>query len=200
MSDDFLRKAQADWRAQEAGVDQMLRRLRRSRWMPHMLMGLDIVAGALLAVAGVWFAWIAWSAERHQLLFVLSAAMLLASAPLMAVVSVLSRRSALHWEDETPERILRVGVQRADASLKALRASRWQIVLLFAFVAVLWIVEAAGLLQAFDFLLFYTPVCIAWAILWRLWSGWRLTRLARERAAYVRLLAEFDADGSQKRL
>jgi hypothetical protein len=76
-----------------------------------------------------------------------------------------------------------------------LRAGRWQIAVLAAFTAVLWIFEAVGLLQVFDFLLFYTSVCIAWSLCWWLWSDWRQARLTRERASYVRMLSEFQTDG-----
>jgi hypothetical protein len=191
MNDDFLRQAQADWRAQESGAEPVLHRLRRGRWTPHALVGLDIAGCTFMAGAGLWLAWIAIRAAHHEILFAVSAAVLLASAPVIAVAAVLARRAALHWEDKTPEDILRIGVARADSSLNALRLVRWQIATLVAFVAVLWSLEAIGLLNAFGFLLFYTSVCIVSAILWILWCRWRQARLVRERAACVRLLAEF---------
>jgi hypothetical protein len=195
MNDDFLRQAQSDWRAQDSGAVPVLYRLRRGRWTPHALLGFDIAGCALLAGVGLWFAWIAARATHHQILLAVSAAMLLVSAPMIAVAAVLARRAALRWEDTTPEDILRIGVARADSSLKALRVVRWQIVALLGFVAVLWALEATGFLNAFGFLLFYTPVCIVWAILWVLWTRWRQARLLRERAACVRLLAEFGRNG-----
>jgi hypothetical protein len=191
MNDDFLRQARADWRAQDSGAARLLHRLRRGRWTPHALLGLDVAGCVLLAVAGLWFAWIAARAAHHQILLAISAAVLLASAPMIAVAGVLARRGALHWEDKTPEDILRIGVARAEASLKVMRVGWWQIATLIAFVAGLWALEAIGFLNEFGFLVLYTPICIVWATLCALWFLWRQARLVRERAACLRLLAEF---------
>src|SRR5262245_60674458 len=120
MNDDFLRQAQADWRAQDSGASRVLHRLRRGRWTPHALLGFDIIGCALLAGVGLWFSWIAARATHHQILLAISAAVLLASAPMIAVAAVLARRTALHWEDKTSDDILRIGVARAESSLKAL--------------------------------------------------------------------------------
>jgi hypothetical protein len=191
MNDDFLRQARADWRAQDSGAARLLHRLRRGRWTPHALLGLDVAGCVLLTVAGLWFAWIAARAAHHQILLAISAAVLLASAPMIAVAGVLARRGALHWEDKTPEDILRIGVARAEASLKVMRVGWWQIATLIAFVAGLWALEAIGFLNEFGFLVLYTPICIVWATLCALWFLWRQARLVRERAACLRLLAEF---------
>jgi hypothetical protein len=191
MNDDFLHQARADWRAQDLGAERALQRLRQGRWIPHALLGFDVAACALAAGAGLWFAWIAVTAEHHQLLLAISATVLLASAPAVAVAAVAARRGALRWEDKTSEDILRIGVARAEASLKVMRVGWWQIVTLIAFVAGLWALEATGFLNEFGFLLLYTPICIVWATLCALWILWRQARLVRERAACVHLLAEF---------
>ena len=57
---------------------------------------------------------------------------------------MLARRQSLAWEDETPESILRIGIRRADATLRAIQIGRWHLALIAGFVVVLWLLADAG--------------------------------------------------------
>src|ERR1700681_4787313 len=66
----------------------------------------------------------------------------------ISVKAIVARRASLRREDETPASVLRTGVRRADASIRAIRIARWHIAIILLVVATLWITEATGLIQA----------------------------------------------------
>src|SRR5687767_831309 len=117
MNDNFLRRLQGDWQSQDHDAAKVSRRLRRSRWMPHIVLGSEIVACAVALLVGIWFAWVAVHTEEHELLFALSAGVLLIAAPGLCVASVMARRHSLAWDVETPETLLQVGMRRIESSL-----------------------------------------------------------------------------------
>lgn len=125
---------------------------------------------------------------EHKLLFALSAAVLLVAAPAMAVAIAMARRASLAWHDETPESILRIGIRRADSALQAMRVGRWHLASIAAFTLVLWVLQAAGLIQALQFLVFYTALSLAVALASLGWMAWRSRKLTGERETCVRLL------------
>jgi hypothetical protein len=195
MNDDFIHRLRGEWQSQDHDVTSALQRLRRKRWTPHLVLGLEILSCAVAWSVGVWFAWVAAHNEEHRALFALSAAVLLTTAPALGVATVLARRHGLAWDAESPESLLRVGVRRVEASLKAIRVAYWHIAIVTAFVAVLWIAQAAGFVRAIRFLVFYTAVC---AVVCLASWGWMLRRrkqLRDEHAAYLRLLAKLRVDG-----
>jgi hypothetical protein len=193
MTDDFMRSLQHDWQSQDDGAARVLRRLRRNRWTPHVVLAFEILGciGALLV--GLWFAWTAVHSEDQQLLLALSAGVLLIAAPALCVASVRARRAALAWDSATPDALLRIGIRRAEASLRAVRIGRWHLAILAVFVAMLWVAEALHLIDAVGFLTLYSAVSLAASLLAWLWMSWREKRVRNERAACVRLLAIMQA-------
>lgn len=194
MNDEFIRSLQGDWQSRDRDADKVLRRLRRTRWMPHVVLGAEIVGCALALLVGVWFAWVAAHTDEHRLLFALSAAVMLITAPALCAASVMARRHSLAWEAETPDSLLRVGIRRADSSLSAIRVGRWHIAIIALFVMTLWIFETIGLINAVRFIIFYTAVCLAVSGAAWLWMRAREKQLRNERAVLVRLLATLTAD------
>jgi hypothetical protein len=194
MNDDFLRRLQADWQSRDNDADQVLRRLHRHRWTPHIVLGGEILVCALAFLVGLGFAWIAMHDEQHKLLFALSAAVLLLAAPALCVAAVMARRPSLAWDVETPESLLKVGMRRAESSLRAIRIGRWHVAIIAAFVLTLWIVEALGFIHAIDFLISYTTVCLVVSVASWLWMRWRENRVRSEHAACIRLLAALQVD------
>ena len=196
MNDDFLLRLQADWQSQENRADDVLRRLRRNRWTPHLVLGAEILVCAGAFLVGLWFAWIAVHDEQHAVLFALSAAVMLLAAPALCVAGLIARRPSLAWEAETPESLLMVGMRRAESSLRAIRIGRWHVSIIGAFVLTLWIAQALGFIQAIDFLLLYTSVCVVVCVASWYWMGWRETRVRSEHAACARLLAALRVDNA----
>jgi hypothetical protein len=194
MNDDFIRSLQADWQSQANDADKVLRRLHRNRWTPHIVLAAEILACAVAFLVGLWFAWVAVNHEQHRLLYALSAGVMLLVAPALCIAGVMARRPSLAWDIETPESLLKVGIRRAESSLRAIRIGRWHVAIIAAFVLTLWAAEALGFIHAIDFLIFYSTFCLAasagsWA-----WLGWREKRVRSERAACVRLLAALQVD------
>ncbi len=194
MNDDFIRSLQGDWQSRDQDAAKVLRRLRRTRWMPHVVLGAEVVGCAFALLVGIWFAWVAAHTNEHRLLFALSAGIMLITAPALCAASVMVRRHSLAWDAETPESLLQIGLRRADSSLSAIRIGRWHISIIALFVTALWMLEAIGLIDAVKFLIFYTAVCLAVSGAAWLWMVSREKRLRSERAVLVRLLADFDVD------
>jgi hypothetical protein len=189
MNDFFLESLQRDWRSQRNDVDIVLRRLRRRRWVPHLVLGAEILACALTFLVGAWFAWVAIHDPHHRVLYALSAAVLMLAAPVLGIASVRVRGPALAWDVETPQSLLGVGLRRAESSLRAIRIGRWHIGVIAVFVITLWALQAIGLVAAADFLVFYSLVCAGVsAAAWR-WMAWRERRARSERAACLQMLA-----------
>jgi hypothetical protein len=196
MNDDFIRRLQSDWQSQGTDADKVLRRLRRHRWTPHFVLAGELLGCALAFLAGLWFAWMAIQDDRHRVLFAISAVVMLLAAPALGVAGVMARRAGLSWDVETPESLLQVGMRRAESSLRAIRIGRWHVAIIAAFVSVLWIAEAMGLIDAVDFLILYTTVCLAVSAGSWFWMNWREKRVRSEHAACVRLLAALQVDSA----
>jgi len=194
MNDNFIRGLQVDWQSRDHDAARVLRRLRRARWMPHVVLGAEIVACAFALLVGIWFAWVAAHTEEHKLLFALSAGVLLITAPALCVASVMARRYSLAWDAETPESLLHVGIRRAESSLSAIRIGRWHIAVIGIFVTTLWVLEAIGLIHAVRFLILYTTVCAAVSVAAWLWMMSREKRLRSERAVLAHLLESLEVD------
>jgi hypothetical protein len=186
--DDFLRTVQSDWRNQPLELDQLEKRLRRHRWSPHAMLALEILGGLTGFAVGVWFFSIA--VRTGALLFVLAAVVMLASMPAFTVFSIIARRKALRHEDDTPERVVRSGLARAEASLRAVRIGYLGVAVIAGFVAVLWLAQVAGAIHALGFVTFHTVTAAAVCTPYVLYLRWRSTRILRERAACERLMSE----------
>ncbi len=190
MTDELIRSLQRDWQSQHYDASHVVRRLKRARWAPHLVLALEILGCCIALGVGVWFAWVAANQAEHKLLYTLSAAILLISAPVIGVATALARRQGLAWDDETPESILRIGIRRADAALQAMRVGRWHIAIIAAFVGLLWILRLLMLIDALEFLVFYSLVCLVVSLASWIWMTWRTRALRAEREACVTLLAD----------
>jgi hypothetical protein len=189
MTDELIRRLQLVWQSQQYDASHMVRRLRRARWTPHLVFSFEILGCCLALGVGVWFAWVAAHQSEHKLLMALSAAVLLITVPLLGVATALARRPSLAWDDETPESILRIGIQRADASLRTVRVGRWHIAVVAGFVLLLGALQLLQLIDALDFLVLYASVCFVVSLGSWVWMEWRTRTLRAERDACVRLLA-----------
>ena len=188
MTDELIRSLQRDWQSQEYDGSHVIRRLRRARWTPHLVFALEVLGCCLALGVGVWFAWVAAHQSEHKLLMVLSAAVLLISVPLFGVATALARRPSLAWDDETPESILRIGIRRADASLQAMRVGRWHMAVVTGFVVLLWALQLLKLIDALEFLVIYSSVCLVVSLGSWIWMAWRVRAVRAEREACTRLL------------
>jgi hypothetical protein len=197
MDDDFIRNLKATWQSQDHDAAAVLGRLRRNRWRPHIALAAEILGCACALMAGIWFAWTAVHTEQHRLLLVLSAGVMLTAVPWMTFVSVIARRASLAWDDETPQTMLRMGIRRFESTLQALRLWRWHIWIVGAFVAVLWVLEWLGFIQARGFLNFYTAVCLAVSLAGWIWMTWREQVIRSELEACTRLLATIQFDSTR---
>jgi hypothetical protein len=217
--DDFIRRLQSHWRAQEAGAGAArLAKLRRGRWTPRMLVWLEALQGVVGVAFGVAFTWLAatgdqlaiWlapiyeargvsaeTAASHLRLarYMLGGAgvVLLLSAPVLAWMAVQARRPSLRWEDETPESVLHAGLRRVDASLRANRVGRWHVWVLVAFVAALWALPVLGIASVPGMAIMTALYLGFIAPLW-IWLDLRRERLRREMEACLRLLDELGGD------
>lgn len=194
MTDDFIHELRGAWQSQDHDVAGALQRLRRNRWTPHLVLAVELTACVLAFSAGAWFAWMALRSQEHRLLFALSAAVVLITAPALGVASVVARRRSLAWDAEGPESILRVGVRRVEASLRAVRIGYWHVAVVTIFVGALWIAQTLGLIRAIEFLVLYTVVSAIVCVASWIWMVRRTKQLCAERAAYAALLAKLQAD------
>ena len=189
MTDELIRSLRRDWQSQEYDASHLVRRLRRRRWTPHLVFALEVLACCVALCVGVWFAWVAAHQSEHKLLLALSAAVLLIAVPVLGVATALARRPSLAWDDETSESILRIGIQRADASLRAMRVGRWNIGIVAGFVGLLGALQLLKLIDALEFLIVYASVCLVVSLGSWVWMAWRVRTVRAERDACVRLLA-----------
>lgn len=167
-----------------------MRRLRRHRWTPHVMLALEMLGCVAALLAGLWFAWMAVHVESNALLFGLSAAILLSVTPVLAVAIFVTRRPSLRWDEATPELLLETGVRRANASLRAILLGRIHIGVIAGFVAVLWMAEALRFIDARSFLILYSLVSLTACAVQLLWFRASARRLRDERDTCTRLLEE----------
>jgi hypothetical protein len=188
MTDEFIRGLRDTWQSQNHDAAQVLQRLRRRRWDPHLELTSALLACGSAMLGGVWFAWVAAQPGPQRLLFTLSAAALLIAAPAVWLATLTALRQSFAWHDQ-PQMLLRIGIRRAEGMLQSLRIMRWHLGGIAAFVALLWICQGLGLLHALGFLQFYTAFCaVVCSVAW-LAIRWREPRIRRERDACTRLLA-----------
>jgi hypothetical protein len=188
MADDFIDSLKRDWEGQ--AVEATLARLRRRRWLPPVLLSLDIVGAAAMAIAGAGFAVIAL--KLRDLLFGLSAvAMLLVGLPLV-LAAVRVRWRSLAWDGETPEGVLTCTLRRLQATERSLRLGRGGAYVLFALAAAVLASRLAGLVhEPWSILLIITAAWALSGLAMLAWVAWRLGRTARERAGCEALLGQF---------
>jgi hypothetical protein len=198
MSDDFIRGLKQTWQAQDHDSSRVLARLRRKRWEPHVALAGAIIGCAAALAGGIWFAWTAAHPGPQRLLFALSAAVLLTTAPAVCLATVKVLAPSLAWHDE-PRMLLRMGVRRADGTLQSFRIARWHVGVIAGFVTLLWLCQVSGVLHALGFLIFYTVFCLVVCAAAWLYMMWQERRILTERAACIRLLTLMEVDEEEGR-
>jgi hypothetical protein len=107
---------------------------------------------------------------------------------------VRARQGSLKWEDETPESVLQVGLRRADASLRANRIGRWNVLVLAALVVVflaMWALSGVPTsIIAINTIIYAGLLAAAW-----LWLDVRRAHVRGELETCLKLLEDFDGDG-----
>ncbi|MFO1186271.1 MAG: hypothetical protein U1E87_01710 [Alphaproteobacteria bacterium] len=194
MTDPFLQDLQQDWRRQDANVGEISRRLRRARFVPHLLIGLEILGGLVGFATGVLllFRWI----ETGETLFLFATPVLLFGLPAIAIAAWRARRGSLRWEDETPESVLRTALARGEASLRAIQVGRLSVYTLAGFAVALWIAMGFGIIAHLTFVLWYSALCFLAATLTWGWLEFRTRRVRRQVAACRGALAQFEVKPS----
>ncbi len=199
MSDDFLLEAKAAWRREQPDVAAIRLRLRRTRWAAHAVLTIEAIGGLLGFAVGVYF--FALASRTHELLYTLSALMMLVGMPLTMTASIRARRPSLRWEDETPRDVVVTALRRAEATLQSIRIGRWGVAAICVFVVALWLVQAGGAIRAAGFLRLYTAATIAICVPYWLYLRHRFGRASRERTSCLRLLAELEqADAASEQI
>lgn len=194
MTDPFLQDLQRDWHRQEAGIADLMRRMRRARYVPHLLLAIEILGG-LVGLAGGLFILVA-AIRTGEALFYLAAPVLLVGTPLLAIASLRARRGSLRWEDETAESVLRTALARAEGSERAIQVGRWSVYTLAGFVVALWVALACRIIGHAGFVVGYSVACAAaLAAAWA-WLEFRTRRVRRELAGCRAALAEFEGGPS----
>jgi cell division protein FtsL len=196
MIDESIKRLQSDWQSQPDTADIVIQRLRRNRWRPHAALVLELFGCTLALVTGIWFVWIATRMETNRVLFILSACVLLVAAPALAIATFAARRAGLRWDESTPENILQTGIRRTEGALRVIRIARWHIVVIAGFVAVLWVLQFLGAIDAQRFLSIYTLICIAISSVALVWSARRERQLHNEQAVCARLLDDLRAESA----
>lgn len=192
--DDFLRKAQSDWRGLPVDVAQLERRLRRHRWTPHMVLATEVAGGIAGVGIGLWF--LSTALTGGGLLYALAAIVMLTAMPFFTVLSYVARRKSLHWENETPDEVLRASLARAEASLRAISFGYLGVAVIVGFVALLWIAQATGIVRALGFIQAYSLAASGIYMPYIVYLGLRQRQVSRERAACLQLMSERPDSGT----
>lgn len=190
QNDSFLAGIGDNWRRIGEDHAQLHRRLRRTRHLPRLLRLADIGGTILLFAVGCWFVWQAIVGE--SLFFALSALVLLAVPPALLPAALRARKESLAWEDATPEDVLRMSLARTNAALRMAVLAQWKLITIQVFLAVLWVAQTGGLMDAGEFLNLYTLISLVVLAAYAPWLEWRRTTLSRERDACLKMIADFD--------
>ncbi len=86
--------------------------------------------------------------------------------------------------------VLRTALRRSEASLRVIRFGRWQLAVICAFVLVLWVACALGLIRERWFVIFYSLVSLATVVPWFFGLRAYERRVLAERANCERLLQD----------
>jgi hypothetical protein len=68
---------------------------------------------------------------------------------------------------------------------------RWHVAVVAVFVAVLWAFQLLELIDALEFLILYSTICLVVSLGSWIWMVWRARAVSAERDAYVRMLTDF---------
>ena len=70
-----------------------------------------------------------------------------------------------------------------------MRLGRWHVAIVACFVALLWALQWLKFIDALEFLVFYSSVCLVVSLGSGIWMAWRTRTVRAERDACIRLLA-----------
>jgi len=194
---DELAALKADWRRQDTRIDALRTQLEGVRLRTRIVLALEILLTLLGVAVGVFYVVLAW--RLRDLLFAMSALMLLVVVPFFAIPGMRLRHRSLDFPDRTPEGTLHYALARLNLADRVLRMMYPGGAALLAFVAALWIGAAAGWVPRRDPLAILTLVWLLSALASFLWVKWRLQRNAAESARCEQLLAAFLAAQDEDR-
>jgi hypothetical protein len=186
-----LAELKADWRRQDTRIDALRARLEGVRLRTRIVLALEILLTLLGVATGLFYATLAW--RGRDLLFAMSALMLLVVVPVFAIPGMRLRHRSLHFPDRTPEGTLRYALARLNLEGRILRMMDPAGAALLAFVAAVWVGAGAGWIPRRYPLGVLTVVWLLSALASFLWCRWRLQRNAAESARCGQLLADFVA-------
>jgi hypothetical protein len=190
MTDEFLTSLKNDWREQDSEFESVRQRLARARWASRAYFMLEAARTAFVLVVGIWFAFAAW--EKKDLLLALSAATVFIVAPIFGYVRLTARRDMLGDTGRSPEETLRFALKRTYAADRICRFGMRSTTMALAFLAIVWMLDIAGLIPRHDPILLITVLSLCMCAAFYTWFSWRRPRIARERVQCERLLAQFD--------
>jgi small-conductance mechanosensitive channel len=182
-----LEQTDADRRRREIELDEVQRRLHRSRRRTLIVLVVEAAIAVAGVVVGVGCAIIAW--QWRDLFFGVSASMLLLICPASAFAFYRLRRRSLEWADRSPEGTLRYALTRLRLARSILRMQYWGGGTLLLLVALVWVGALTGSISRFYPLRLISAVWVAAAVATIAWSKWRLHRNDEEHLNYERLLA-----------
>lgn len=186
---DELGALKADWRRQDTRIDALSRELEGVRRGTRMVLALEILLTLAGILLGCFYAVAAW--RDHDVLFALSAWMLLVVVPPLAIPGLLLRHRSLDFPDRTPEGTLRYALQRLKLASRILRMQQVGNATLLAFVACVWASAALGWIPRRYPLVTLTVVWLLSVLAAELWCRRRLRHHAVESARCSQLLASF---------
>ena len=189
MSDEFLDDLRRNWREQDAEVELVAGRLRRSLLVGKVMLWLEIGIGIAGPIFGVFCTWL--GIERSNSFLTIGGLSVVLSAPLFAVLTWRARRSEPDWGDDTPEGVLHQMIERTYTTERLMRLCRWQGWFLIGLTAVLWAASPAGFADSDRRLLLITAWFGGSALAAFGWALWRERGARRDRARCRELLAEF---------
>ena len=194
MTDDFMDRTRANWRASDEAIERLAERMQRRRMWSLLAFAGELFAAVVAVAAGAWL--MVWNIDGYVVLGRIAGAVLLIAVPILTVASWFVRRAQPQWEAETPEGVLRHALRRIDMTRSLMHLARWHAYVLAGFVAALWVAAAAGAVAADGMLAAFTVFYLAVAAGAFMWAEWRTARIARERERCEALLAEFQRDNS----
>jgi len=156
--------------------------------LPHWRIALLVIAAGAMTT-GAWLAFVAW--KSGSLSLAMWAVILLLGSPALAAAAWLARRRELPCDAESPPHLLNDGERHADMSLRLIRSARAHAFVALSYTVVLWVCQATGLIDARDFVWFYTLISVVAAAAYLPWLARHERRVNEQRQNCRRLLKDF---------
>ena len=193
MTDTFLGELRADWRQQDASLDDLRTQIQRRQLRTRLALGAQSAGMGVAFLSAGWFVWLALNGAPA--IFVLAGIIMLVALPFMALEIIGTARSLRITHSDTPSGLLRRARDQAAAARYLLWGPRISALLLGSSAAGLLLLYLFGQARAEDILLF-VPLWGLFALGGWVWQRYRQRALSAEMARCDALLAEFsEADG-----